>query len=155
MKINKGILTGMTALSLFATSAVVATSAVTPVISNAAAKKTEAKRTYKYIFLQKVVSKGHATKYFKTFLTSYKMTPTQSQYGWSVSVDKQKGYSIKNRTLQFGTMPNGRVVAENAPYATLTNTKHKAIKDSQFVGDGTVRISKAEFYKIVKQQKLD
>ncbi|CAI2686614.1 hypothetical protein [Apilactobacillus apinorum] len=154
MKINKGILTGMTALSLFATSAAAATSAVTPVISNAAAKKTEVKRSVKYVFLEKVVSKGHATKYFKIVAKSPKMTNDKLQLGWGVSIASQKGYSVKNKRLDFGTMPNGRVVASFASYATFTNIKHKAIKDSQFVGDGAVRISKAEFNKIVKQQKL-
>lgn len=154
MKMNKSILTGMTALSLFATSAAAATSAVTPVVSNAAAKKTTkksaVKHTYKFNWLNKVQSKGHATRYYNT-VEKFHVTSKQMKKGWYWRADAMYGYSQKNRITKYRLKEN-RIIRVTKGVDTYTNTKHKAIKDSDFLGQGTYRISKAEFNKLNKQQ---
>lgn len=159
MKINKSILTGMTALSLFATSAAAATSAVTPVVSNAAAKKSEAKKSYTYYWLFKVVSKGHDTHYFKEIEKTEKITKEKMQkkgdpktaFIGPLSSGKML-YSIKNTDLVFKLKGN-RIVRVQKGTTVYTSKKHKATKDSGFIIKGrTFRISKAEFNKLNKEQ---
>lgn len=159
MKINKSILTGMTALSLFATSAAAATSAVTPVVSNAAAKKYEAKKSYTYYLIFKVVSKGHDTHYFKEIVKTEKITKEKMQkkgdretvFIGPLSSGKML-YSIKNADLVFKLKGN-RIVRVQKGATVYTSKKHKATKDSDFTLKGRIfRISKAEFNKLNKEQ---
>lgn len=150
MKINKSILTGMTALSLFATSAAAATSAVTPVVSNAAAKKAAVKHTYKFNWLMKVQSKGHATHYYNT-VEKFHVTKKQMKKGMYWGAQPFYGYPQKNRITKYRLKGN-RIIRVTKGVDTFTNIKHKAIKDSDFLGQGTYRISKAEFNKLNKQQ---
>ena len=151
MKMNKSILTGMTALSLFATSAAAATSAVTPVVSNAAAKKSATKKMYAINLLLQAKSKGHATHYYNTIYRTPNISKKTIQHAWFVKTDNVSGYKQTNRIRKFRLKGN-HIIRVTKGVDTFTNKKHKAIKDSDFLGQGTYRISKAEFNKLNKQQ---
>ncbi|CAI2700605.1 hypothetical protein [Apilactobacillus kunkeei] len=152
MKINKSILTGMTALSLFATSAAAATSAVTPIVSNASAKKA-VKHTYKINVLNIAKSKGHATHYYNT-PTKFKENKaymTKKGLTFSVTSGSYYGYSLNRKSVTF-KLKGKRIIRTSKAFFVYTSKKHKAIKDTMFVNNGTVRISKAEFNKLNKEQ---
>lgn len=151
MKINKSILTGMTALSLFATSAAAATSAVTPVVSNAAAKKDAKKHTYKFNWLIKAESKGHATHYYNT-VEKFHVTKAQMKKGWFWQSQTVYPYYGTNLAGKYRLKGN-RIVRVTKGVTTFVNLKHRAINDKKdFLGQGTYRISKAEFNKLNKEQ---
>lgn len=152
MKMNKSILTGMTALSLFATSAAAATSAVTPIVSNASAKKA-VKHTYTINNLTIVKSKGHATRYYKDTVKvkETKATMTKKGITFTVVPGSYYGYSLNRKTNVF-KLRGHRIVRVNKTCVAFTAKRHQRIKDTMFVSDGSVRISKAEFNKLNKAQ---
>lgn len=151
MKINKSILTGMTALSLFATSAAAATSAVTPVVSNAAVKKSAVKHTYKFNWLMKAESKGHATHYYNT-VEKFHVTKKQMKKGMYWAGEGVYPYVQPHHVIKYRLKGN-RIVRVTKNVTTYANTKHQSINDKRdFLGDGTYRISKAEFNKLNKEQ---
>ena len=155
MKINKSILTGMTALSLFATSAAAATSAVTPIVSNASTKKAKkaVKHTYTINSLTIAKSKGHATHYYKNTMKFRETKAVMTKKGITGTIipGTYYGYSLNHRTVLFKLRGN-RIVRISKSCIVYTQKKHKPIKDTMFVSDGSVRISKAEFNKLNKAQ---
>lgn len=151
MKINKSILTGMTALSLFATSATAVTSAVTPVVSHAA-EKTETKYTH---YLSIVKSKGHATKYFDTRVyfdkTQKQLQDTKSNWILGNSID---GYKRTNDATYYKLINNKMYKVGNS-INTYYSKDNKATNSEKMATAilylGTSPVSKKTFNKIKSQ----
>ncbi|AYF91989.1 hypothetical protein [Apilactobacillus bombintestini] len=160
MKIKKVILTSVAALSLFATSAATATSSMTPVVSNASVHKVvrhhkghkhvkarkhvksrRRERSVKFNFLFKVVSKGHATKYFYTKTKTPKLDKYARYDGWNIKATKVRGYSIKHRSTYYRVYGDHKVGRDVLPYTTYVSRHNKPIKVSSFTRKNARRYS--------------
>lgn len=148
MHFHKSILTGVVALSLFATSAAAVVSAINPVVSNASEKKQT-----KYVkYLSVVKSKGHATKYFCNDVYFDKKIGQlkNPKYNWWLG-NAIDGYKRTNDATYYKLIGNHMYRIGNT-INTYYSKSNKPINTSE-VGDalGGNNISKKTFNKLKSQ----